>query len=121
MLSSGEKQAVDMAQNHEHHENLPGVARSKSNDSSGDTDGKDAVAVDIAQAHLIAAQWTEGTEEEKKLLRKLDWRILPCTWVLYFLGYLDRANIGYVASLQLGQFLTNGAQEMQRPVACRRR
>lgn len=42
------------------------------------------------------AQWVEGTLEEKRLVRKLDWRILPCTWVLYLLGFLDRANIGFV-------------------------
>ncbi|KAF9893319.1 hypothetical protein FE257_011751 [Aspergillus nanangensis] len=48
---------------------------------------------DIADAQQIAAQWVDGTDEEKRLLRKLDWRILPCTWVLYLLGYLDRANI----------------------------
>ena len=49
---------------------------------------------DTKEANQIAANWREGTEEERKLVRKLDWRILPCTWVLYLLGYLDRANIG---------------------------
>ncbi|KAM5385159.1 hypothetical protein ACJZ2D_001120 [Fusarium nematophilum] len=55
--------------------------------------GKDAAA-DIAAAQQIAAQWVDGTPEEKRLVRKLDWRILPCTWILYLLGFLDRANIG---------------------------
>lgn len=54
---------------------------------------------DTATAEVIAAQddtfqWVNGTPEEKKLVRKLDWRILPCTWTLYLLGFLDRANIG---------------------------
>ncbi|KAI1265869.1 putative nicotinamide mononucleotide permease [Xylariaceae sp. FL1019] len=48
----------------------------------------------IQEAELLTANWTEGSDAEKKLVRKLDWRILPCTWVLYLLGYLDRANIG---------------------------
>ncbi|RDW64351.1 uncharacterized protein DSM5745_09762 [Aspergillus mulundensis] len=47
-----------------------------------------------AEAHAIATTWVDGTTQEKRLVRKLDWRILPCTWVLYLLGFLDRANIG---------------------------
>jgi hypothetical protein len=49
---------------------------------------------DTTAAQQLAAQWVEGTIEEKRLVRKLDWRILPCTWILYLLGFLDRANIG---------------------------
>ncbi|KAJ4298115.1 hypothetical protein N0V90_006014 [Kalmusia sp. IMI 367209] len=49
---------------------------------------------DTKEASQIVSNWREGTEEERRLVRKLDWRILPCTWVLYMLGYLDRANIG---------------------------
>ncbi|KAK3621191.1 hypothetical protein LTR56_017153 [Elasticomyces elasticus] len=31
---------------------------------------------------------------EKKLLRKLDWRVVPALWFLYMLAFLDRTNIG---------------------------
>ena len=31
---------------------------------------------------------------EKKLLRKLDLRIVPGVWLLYMLAFLDRTNIG---------------------------
>ncbi|TKA49262.1 hypothetical protein B0A55_12856, partial [Friedmanniomyces simplex] len=31
---------------------------------------------------------------EKKLLRKLDWRVVPVLWFLYMLAFLDRTNIG---------------------------
>ncbi|KAK7975756.1 rho coiled-coil associated kinase alpha [Apiospora arundinis] len=56
---------------------------------------KDVGAIaDMQRAQQLAAQWVDGTAEEKRLRRKLDWRILPCTWVLYLLGYLDRSNIG---------------------------
>lgn len=41
-----------------------------------------------------AEPYVPGSEAEKKLLRKLDMRIIPCCWILYLLGYLDRANIG---------------------------
>ncbi|KAL3441506.1 major facilitator superfamily domain-containing protein [Aspergillus insuetus] len=49
---------------------------------------------DLAEAQQLATQWVDGTPEEKRLVRKLDWRILPCTWILYLLGFLDRANVG---------------------------
>lgn len=34
-----------------------------------------------------------ASPEEKKLLRKLDWMILPLLWVIYWLNYLDRNAI----------------------------
>lgn len=52
---------------------------------------------DFAQAAELQSQWVEGTIAERRLVRKLDWRILPCCWTLYLLGFLDRANIGYAA------------------------
>lgn len=54
----------------------------------------DPKAPEMVEAQQVVAGWVEGTEAEKKLKRKLDWRILPCTWVLYLLGYLDRSNVG---------------------------
>ncbi|KAK5941613.1 hypothetical protein PMZ80_005561 [Knufia obscura] len=71
---------------------LEKVAAAVSVNSNDDLDIKKGD--DREQARQFAANWVNGTDEEKKLLRKLDWRILPCTWVLYFLGYLDRSNIG---------------------------
>ncbi|KIY44671.1 MFS general substrate transporter [Fistulina hepatica ATCC 64428] len=41
-----------------------------------------------------AMEYTPGSEAEKRLLRKIDKRIVPTVWVLYTLSYLDRANIG---------------------------
>lgn len=94
MSEHGEKN-VDAVQRVEH--TAPAaLTLVRSNDSHINDNDKSAVA---AEAQQIAAQWVDGTEEEKRLKRKLDWRILPCTWVLYLLGYLDRANIGYVRYL----------------------
>jgi hypothetical protein len=31
---------------------------------------------------------------EKKLVRRLDWRIMPLFCIFYFADFLDRANIG---------------------------
>ncbi|KAK8044175.1 nicotinamide mononucleotide permease [Apiospora rasikravindrae] len=39
---------------------------------------EDATA-DLNHAQRLAAQWVDGTAEEGRLKRKLDWRILPCT------------------------------------------
>ncbi|KUJ23691.1 MFS general substrate transporter [Mollisia scopiformis] len=34
------------------------------------------------------------TDEEKKLLRKIDLRLMPIIWVMYILNFVDRTNIG---------------------------
>lgn len=36
----------------------------------------------------------KDTAKHKKLLRKIDWRLLPLLMLLYLAAYLDRANIG---------------------------
>jgi hypothetical protein len=52
---------------------------------------------DIVQAEVVAAGLQNGrSQAEKDLVRKIDWRVLPCVWTLYLLGFLDRANVGYV-------------------------
>ncbi|KAK7678322.1 hypothetical protein QCA50_018670 [Cerrena zonata] len=40
-----------------------------------------------------ATSWA-GTAEEKRLVRKLDMRIMPLTCILYLFAYLDRTNLG---------------------------
>ncbi|KAK8850548.1 hypothetical protein IAR55_004466 [Kwoniella newhampshirensis] len=42
----------------------------------------------------LVATYVPGSDEEKRLLRKIDKRLIPCIWGLYTLSYLDRANIG---------------------------
>lgn len=87
-----------MSQTHEknfagqHVEQAPTTGSIHSGTDSGIV--KDPSTTEILAAQDEAARWVNGTTEEKKLVRKLDWRILPCTWVLYLLGFLDRANIG---------------------------
>jgi len=41
---------------------------------------------------------------EKSVTRKVFWRIIPFTFVLYVISYIDRANIGY-AALQMNKEL----------------
>jgi hypothetical protein len=37
---------------------------------------------------LVAAPFEEKTEEEKKLVRKIDLYLMPTIWVLYCLSYM---------------------------------
>ena len=76
----------------QHVEHAPTAGSIHSGTDSGIV--KDPSTTEILAAQDEAARWVNGTTEEKNLVRKLDWRILPCTWVLYLLGFLDRANIG---------------------------
>lgn len=34
------------------------------------------------------------TDEEKRLVRKIDKRLMPMLWVMYVMNYIDRTNIG---------------------------
>lgn len=43
--------------------------------------------------------------EEKAVVRKITWRIIPFVFLLYIISYLDRANIGY-AALQMNAELS---------------
>ncbi|WP_244438787.1 MFS transporter [Paraburkholderia dilworthii] len=42
--------------------------------------------------------------DERVLVRKIAWRIIPFVFILYIISYLDRANIGY-AALQMNREL----------------
>ncbi|KAL4948652.1 major facilitator superfamily domain-containing protein [Aspergillus filifer] len=47
--------------------------------------------------------WTE--EEEKKLVRKIDFFLLPNIWIMYLLSYMDRTNIGNAKIAGMGDDL----------------
>ncbi|KAK2808414.1 hypothetical protein FQN50_004799 [Emmonsiellopsis sp. PD_5] len=61
-------------------------------------DGKHNSAEDRTTQTTTAQDWDDA--EERALVRKLDTRVLfPCC-IIYFLAYLDRANLGNVKILQ---------------------
>lgn len=37
--------------------------------------------------------YVPDTDAEKKLVRKIDLRLMPTLWVMYILNYVDRTNI----------------------------
>lgn len=37
--------------------------------------------------------YVPGTVEEKKLVRKIDFFLMPILWLMYILNYIDRTNI----------------------------
>ena len=39
------------------------------------------------------ANYVPDTIEEKRLVRKVDFVLLPCLWWMYVLAYLDRGNV----------------------------
>lgn len=42
--------------------------------------------------HKYAEAYVADTEEERKLVRKIDLYILPTMWVMYLLSYMDRTK-----------------------------
>lgn len=41
----------------------------------------------------------QDVDRDKKLLRKLDWRIVPWVFCLYFLSVEDRSNVGFAMTM----------------------
>ncbi|KAJ4984344.1 putative vitamin H transporter [Stagonosporopsis vannaccii] len=55
----------------------------------------DRKMMDASKDHLeVSDEITWTPEEEQKLVRKIDWFLLPTIWLMYLLSYMDRTNIG---------------------------
>lgn len=50
-------------------------------------------AHDDPELALAFESYTPGTAEEKAIVRKIDFILLPALWWMYILAYLDRGNI----------------------------
>jgi len=42
--------------------------------------------------HTAINGYVPGSEEEKKLVRKIDLYLLPTIWIMYLLSYVDRTK-----------------------------
>jgi hypothetical protein len=45
------------------------------------------------ELQIALANYVPGSDAEKKLLRKIDLRLMPILWIMYVLNYIDRTNI----------------------------
>ncbi|KAI1855671.1 hypothetical protein JX265_006075 [Neoarthrinium moseri] len=52
------------------------------------------LADDVKHQEALIDSYVPDTEEERKLVRKIDLYILPAMWLMYLLSYMDRTNIG---------------------------
>jgi len=57
--------------------------------NSASPTSSDKHEIDSQHGDLV---WTE--DEEKRIRRKLDFRVVPLVTLLYLLCFLDRANVG---------------------------
>ncbi|KAH7470262.1 hypothetical protein FOMA001_g14035 [Fusarium oxysporum f. sp. matthiolae] len=48
---------------------------------------------DDEELTVALANYVPDTVEERRLVRKIDFTLLPCLWWMYVLAYLDRGNI----------------------------
>lgn len=58
--------------------------------------------VDRKPKELEEGETAPTADEEARIIRKLDWRLMPMIFVIYMLSVLDRSNLGnaYVAGLR---------------------
>lgn len=78
---------------------------------------KEQMSHDIEHADVVLKdeqgpdEYIPDTEEERKLVRKIDLYILPMMWIMYLLSYMDRTKsvipTGYT-SATLSPVLTEG-------------
>ncbi|GAA6039589.1 hypothetical protein JCM8097_002200 [Rhodosporidiobolus ruineniae] len=55
------------------------------------------------QQRQQSLEWT--AEEEKTIVRKLDWHLMPLLWTLFMLSFLDRSNIGNANTAGMSTYL----------------
>lgn len=58
-------------------------------------EGKGSEDVTVQDAELAEAlrNYVPGSDAEKRLVRKIDWALMPILWIMYILNYVDRTNI----------------------------
>ncbi|KAH8891125.1 allantoate permease [Thozetella sp. PMI_491] len=54
---------------------------------------KSDLTAEEAEHQLALEGYVPGSDAEKRLVRKIDWFLLPTIWWMYILAYLDRGNI----------------------------
>lgn len=61
-------------------------------DESTEVEYGDRTSVDQKTGDMAANGYVPGTDEEKRLVRKIDMYLLPTIWLMYLLSYVDRTK-----------------------------
>lgn len=69
------------------------LSQEKKGREEGDTASSEQLQ-DNAQVPLYNAHVDISRIDEKKLIRKIDWALIPWLSLLYLLSFLDRTSIG---------------------------
>jgi hypothetical protein len=56
-------------------------------------------SIDDSDVKIVAAPFEEKTDEEKKLVRKVDLYLMPTIWVLYCMSYMVRKAPLYIVAM----------------------
>jgi len=54
---------------------------------------KGGASAEDLELQLALRNYIPDTEAERKLVRKIDMRLIPTLWIMYVLNYIDRTNI----------------------------
>lgn len=46
-----------------------------------------------SELDVALRNFTPGSPEEKKLVRKIDLYLMPILWIMYIFNYIDRTNV----------------------------
>lgn len=87
MTSHAETNTAEEEKGRSHHDDV--TAEAERADEKAGKEGHLPSTLDSIEA-LGIPDWQKL---EKKLVRRLDWTLMPCLWVLYLFNYLDRASI----------------------------
>lgn len=52
----------------------------------------DRTSIDQKTGNMAVEGYVPGTDEEKRLVRKIDLYLLPTIWLMYLLSYVDRTK-----------------------------
>jgi hypothetical protein len=69
-------------------------AKKEGGATTNSSEGGDDLGVVTSNDDDEGAATLEGEINERALLRKIDWRLLPAVGILYLLSFLDRSNVG---------------------------
>ena len=65
---------------------------------------KEGEKAEIAHSEMVDDSLHQAIVDEKALMRKIDWRMVPWLSFLYLLSFLDRSNVGNARVKFLGVF-----------------